>query len=83
MSGSCKYSYARQKDTMLFLSLSVPIFTANELIQLRKPHTDRLELGRGECRGEASVIPAAFDLRFDSFQLVKVSLGHDEMLPTR
>lgn len=69
---------AEGHDT-LSVSLSVPIFTANELIQLRKPHTDRLELGRGE----ASVIPAAFDLRFDSFQLVKVSLGHDEMLPTR
>lgn len=61
----------------------MPIFTANELIQLRKPHTDRLELSREGSGGEGSVIPAAFDLRFDSFQLVKVSLGHDEMLPTR
>lgn len=56
--------------------MNVQIFTANELIQLRKPHSRQPE------GGKSTMIPAAFYLQFDSFQLVKVSLGHDEMLAT-
>lgn len=49
--------------------MDIQIFTANELIQLGKPHSRRPK-------------GPTFDLQFDSFQLIKVSLGHAEPLTT-
>lgn len=59
--------------------MDVQIFTSNELIQLRKPsRSSRSRSDEEKQEAKAGKRARPPHLRFDSFQLVKVSLGHEK-----